>query len=297
MKHLIVTADDFGLAQEVNAGVEAAHRHGILSAASLMVNGAAAADAVRRARQLPSLNVGLHVVVVDGMPVLPPDRIPGLVDRTGRLRRDLAQLGLELACRPALRAQMQAEIAAQFERYQATGLPLDHVDAHHHFHVHPAVARAIISVGLSCGMRALRVPREPRWVLARIEQSSPASSRLAAMWAWPLRAQARRAGLLTPDAVFGLAWSGALTQARLIGLLNHLPSGLIEIYAHPALTDSFAEHASGYRYVDDLDALCAPPARAALQRSGFRLGSYEQAGEARRNPETVDRYKPSGLCP
>ncbi|HWI86985.1 MAG TPA: ChbG/HpnK family deacetylase, partial [Sphingomonas sp.] len=73
MKQLIVTADDFGVADAVNGAVEQAHRDGILTAASLMVSGAAAADAVTRARRLPKLGVGLHVVLVDGRPILPPD--------------------------------------------------------------------------------------------------------------------------------------------------------------------------------------------------------------------------------
>jgi hopanoid biosynthesis associated protein HpnK len=283
LKTLIVTADDFGLAEEVNSAVEAAHRNGILSAASLMVNGAAAADAVRRARRLPGLHVGLHIVLVDAVPVLAPELIPGLVDRGGRLRRDLAALGVELACRPALRAQMRAEIKAQFERYRATGLALDHVDAHHHFHLHPIVARDLISIGLGYGMRALRVPSEPRRALASIEPQRQ-GLRLVGLCAWWLRALAHSAGLLTPDAVLGLAWSGALTRDRLIGLLNHLPPGLIEIYAHPATTDIFAGHAEGYRYTDELDALCAPAVRAALGRSGFRLGSYGEAAQAAAHP-------------
>jgi len=284
---LVVTADDFGLAEEVNAAVEAANRNGILTAASLMVNGAAAADAVRRARRLPGLHVGLHVALVDAVPVLPPERIPGLVDRGGRLRRDLAGLGVELAYRPAQRAQMRAEIRAQFERYRATGLALDHVDAHHHFHLHPIVARDLISIGVGYGMRALRVPSEPRRVLASIEPHRQ-GLQLVGLCAWWLRALAHSAGLLTPDAVLGLAWSGALTRDRLIGLLNHLPPGLIEIHAHPATTDTFAGHAGGYRYAEELDALCAPAVRAALGRSGFRLGSYGEAAEARVN-SAIDR--------
>jgi len=269
--------------------VETAHLNGILSAASLMVNGPAVADAVRRARRLPGLRIGLHIVLVDAAPALPPERISGLVDRCGVLRRDLAVMGAELACRPALRAQMRAEIKAQFERYRATGLPLDHVDAHHHFHLHPIVARELISIGLGYGMRALRVPAEPRHVLARIDRSERQGSWWVGLCARRLRARARRAGLVTPDAVFGLAWSGALTQDRLVGLLDHLPSGLIEIYAHPATTDTFAGHAPGCRYADELDALCAPPVRAALRRSGFRLGCYGDATEAAANPAMAAR--------
>ena len=88
-KNLVVTADDFGAAIAVNEAVEIAHRDGILTAASLMVAGAAAADAVVRARRLPMLGVGLHVVLVDGEPVLPPEQIPALVGPDGRFRTDM----------------------------------------------------------------------------------------------------------------------------------------------------------------------------------------------------------------
>ena len=92
MKRLIVTADDFGASLAVNEAVEQAHREGILTAASLMVAGDAAADAVARARAMPSLGVGLHLVLVEGRPVLPPESIPALVDQTGRFRCDMARV-------------------------------------------------------------------------------------------------------------------------------------------------------------------------------------------------------------
>lgn len=70
MKRLVITADDFGAASEVNDAVEAAHGNGVLTAASLMVAAPATADAVARAKRIPSLRVGLHLVLVEGRPVL-----------------------------------------------------------------------------------------------------------------------------------------------------------------------------------------------------------------------------------
>ena len=145
LNHLIITADDFGLSEHVNAAVEEAHRRGVLSAASLMVGAPAAADAVERARRLPNLRVGLHVVLVDGDPVSERAHIPALVDRSGRLRNDLPRYGAALAMSPAARRQAAKEIAAQFEAFRATGLPLDHVNAHRHFHLHPVVAASIMT--------------------------------------------------------------------------------------------------------------------------------------------------------
>jgi chitin disaccharide deacetylase len=246
----------------------------VLSAASLMVGAPAAADAVARARKLPNLRVGLHIVLVEGEPLTERARIAGLIDRGGRLRNDLARYGTEIAALPSLRRQIATEIAAQFEAYRATGLPLDHVDAHRHFHLHPAIAASIMTIGPRYGMRALRIPLEPWRIVASIDPQTQRQLRLTAPWAAWLRTRARRAGLLTADAVFGLAWSGAMTTPRLAALIDRLPPGVVEIYCHPAVTDGFAGAAPGYRYAEEFAALCDAACVAAVRRSGYALGGY-----------------------
>lgn len=275
LPQLIVTADDFGLAWEVNEAVELAHRNGILSAASLMVAGAAAQDAIRRAGALPHLRVGLHLTLVEAKPMLPPEQIPRLVDGRGSLRKDLARLGLELAISPSARAQMRAEIEAQFAAFHRTGLVLDHVNLHKHYHLHPVVAREVISACRHFGARALRIPFEPRPVLRLIaaEPMEPLSPAVTALTAW-LRGRVRAAGLLGPDAVFGVCWSGQVTTERLSKLLQHLPCGIVEIYTHPASEDVFEGSAAGYRYRDELEALCAPEVVRQMTRIGLASIGY-----------------------
>jgi len=240
-----------------------------------MVGAPAAADAVERARRLPNLRVGLHVVLVDGDPVTDRARIPGLVDRGGRLRNDLLRYAAGISVAPALRRQAEREIAAQFEAYRATGLPLDHVNTHRHFHLHPTIAAQIMSIGRRYGMRALRVPVEPWPVVAAIDPRARRNLGLiAAPWAARLRRRARGAGLTTADAVFGLAWSGAMTATRLAALLRRLPAGIIEIYLHPAQTNAFSGAAHGYRYAEEFAALCDADCIAAARKSGYTLGGY-----------------------
>jgi hopanoid biosynthesis associated protein HpnK len=272
---LIITADDFGLAAEVNDAVEIGHRDGVLSAASLMVAAPAAPDAVQRAKNLPRLRVGLHLALTDARPALPPRQIPGLVDGAGRLRSDLGRFGLDLALYASLRRQLAAEIAAQFLAFEATGLQLDHVNVHQHFHLHPAVASIVLAVGRRFGMTALRVPYEPRGVLARAEPAS-ASGELAVerLCAGLLRRRALRARLTIPEGVLGRRWSGALSPERLLALIEHTPPGIWEIYLHPATSNEFAGHAPGYRYADEFAALTAPACREALIRTGHNVGGY-----------------------
>lgn len=274
MKRLIVTADDFGLAREVNDAVEAAHRGGVLTAASLMVAAPAAADAIARARRMPSLRVGLHVVLVEGRPLLPASAVTHLVDGNGLFRSNMAALGTALSFSSQARRQLAAEITAQFAAFRATGLTLDHCNAHKHFHLHPVVGGLIAAIGARFGLRAVRIPLEPAQVLRKIERQTPwAPALLTAPFALLLRRRFRAAGLLAPDRIFGLRWSGRMTRDRLSGLIRNLPNGLSEIYVHPA-TGPFAGSAPGYHYREELDALMAPEIVAASRDSSLRLGGF-----------------------
>lgn len=270
---LVVTADDFGLAREVNDAVEIAHRDGILTSASLMVGSPAASDAVALARRLPTLEVGLHLTMLEARPLLPRHLIPDLVGPDGLFRVDMARYGAEIFFRPSVRRQLAAEIEAQFEAFRATGLPLAHVDAHKHFHIHPTIGAMVVQLARHYGARRLRAPAEKADLIAAIDGGSAGlTGRVMAPWTALLKARANRAGLVTPDAVFGLAWTGAVTRERLQALLERLPDGLVEIYTHPATSGGFVGAAPGYDYAGELRALTDPAVRAARDRPEVRDG-------------------------
>ncbi|OYY68874.1 hopanoid biosynthesis-associated protein HpnK [Sphingomonas sp. 28-63-12] len=280
-RRLIVTADDFGASTAINHAVERGHGEGCLTAASLMVTGDAVDDAVARARRLPELGVGLHLVLVEGRPALPPAALPALVDASGHFRTDMARLGADIFFKPAARRQLRAEIAAQFAAFAATGLPLDHVNAHKHFHLHPTIAGIILEVGRGYGMKAMRAPVEPIAILRGIEPvQQAAATRIADLWARLLRRRLRRAGMVVPDQVFGLAWSGAMTAVRVASLIDRAPMGITELYLHPATDKVGTGHAPGYRYTDEFAALIDPGVRQAITRSGARLTPFAALTEA-----------------
>ncbi len=230
-RRLITTADDFGLSLAVNDAVIQAATHGILTSASLMVSGPAAADAVAQARATPRLAVGLHLVLIQGTPTLPPAEVPDLVDAAGRFPSDQLRLGMDYFFRPRVRRQLAAEIRAQFEAFRATGLVLDHANAHKHMHLHPTVGRMMIGIGRDYGLRAVRVPAEPGWPGGTVPGLGDRALRA---WCGLLRRQARRAGMLTNDRIAGLGWTGQMTLARTQRVLAALPDGLTELYFHPA---------------------------------------------------------------
>ncbi|MEA2780628.1 MAG: hypothetical protein QOK29_2172 [Rhodospirillaceae bacterium] len=239
-----------------------------------MVGAPAAADAVARAQRLPGLRVGLHLVLVEGRPVLPPDELPDLVDRRGHFHDDMLRTSFAILL-PRVHRQLEAEIQAQFAAFRATGLTLDHVNAHKHFQLHPTIAGLTLRIGRKYGLAAMRMPFEPMRVLDRIESGGRRLAATAvAPWAALLRARLRASGIAVPDQVFGLAWSGAMTESRVQGLLANLPEGVSEIYAHPATAGGFIGAAPGYRYADELAALTAPASRAAAAASGARMGGF-----------------------
>jgi chitin disaccharide deacetylase len=179
---------------------------------------------------------------------------------------------------PHVKRQMRAEIRAQFEAFRATGLKLDHVNAHKHFHLHPSILSAILDLAKEFGVPAVRAPVEPAAILARIDGARPALSASAlAPLAIAQRARLRRAGLAAPDQVFGLAWSGAMTHSRLAGLIAHLPDGVTEIYTHPATSSDFAGAAPGYQYEEELAALTSPELRRRIAAAGVASGGFQVA--------------------
>src|SRR6185369_13613502 len=138
-RRLIVNADDFGRSRSINEAVIRAHREGILTTASLMVNEAASAEAISLAKENPGLGVGLHLVLLCGHSTLPRKVIPDLVNETGEFTDHAIRAGVKYFFQRKLRDQLETEIAAQFERFRSTGLKLDHVNGHLHLHLHPVV--------------------------------------------------------------------------------------------------------------------------------------------------------------
>jgi hopanoid biosynthesis associated protein HpnK len=276
-KFLIVTADDFGLHEAVNEAVQAAARGGVLSAASLMMAAPATADAVCRARHLPRLRVGLHLVLADGAAVLPPAQLPDLLDAQGRFGTHMWSAGVRYFLVPGVRRQLEAEIRAQFEAFARTGLPLDHVNAHKHFHLHPTLLGMILGIGRDFGLRTMRVPDEPLWFAVRGGGALGGSSNLLlAPWIALLRRRLRAAGVACNDRVFGIGATGAMDEAALLDILRRLSPGVSEIYLHPALPTPrpVSSASAGCRHAQELAALLSERVRLAIRVAGIVRGGY-----------------------
>ncbi len=274
MKRVIITGDDFGLALPVNEAIEQAHRRGILTCASLMIGAPAAPDAIERARGLPTLRVGLHLVLVEGRPVLPRVEVAALVDASGEFSNHLVSAGINFFFRPGARRQLEAEIRAQLEAFRRTGLALDHVNTHNHMHLHPTVLGLLIKLGPEYGMHAVRMPFEPpllSWRATRKQLGQKlAWACFLSPWLSLMKARLRKAGIRTNDCLFGMADSGRMTAGLVREFFKQLPDGITEIYFHPATgrCPEITRHMPGYRHEDELRSLTDPALAAALTHMG-----------------------------
>ncbi len=279
-KKLIVTADDFGFSIPVNEAVEAAHLRGVLTTASLMISAGATGDALDRARRIPNLRVGLHLVLVNGWPVSLPESIPNLLDSCGQFPRNLFRAGVSFFFRPSVREQLAKEIRAQFQAFQETGLPLDHVNCHNHMHLHPTVASLLLEIGREYGLTAVRLPYEPALPSWRASRKDPGrrlfSSFFLRPWLGRLRAQLRRARVRSNQFLFGMNDSGKMETKLVLRFLQFLPAGVSEMYFHPAarFCPELDRVSRGYRSREEFAALTDPSIREFIRKSGIHCTSF-----------------------
>lgn len=157
----IFNADDFGISKGVNAAIVKAHREGILNSASLMINQKYAAEAVKLAKEMPELEMGLHVNLTSEYPAASAQEIPLLVDGQGKLKNGFVNLLLISFLKPRqLRLQVEIEMRAQIAKYLTTGLPLQHLDSHRHVHMIPQIFKTMRKLQKEFEVPRIRVMNE-----------------------------------------------------------------------------------------------------------------------------------------
>jgi len=280
MKQLIITSDDFGLSPGVNAAVEKAWKHGILTCASVMPGGAAFDNAVAIARRNPGLQVGLHLTLLQGKAVLPYEQIPDLVDEAGCFSDNPVATGMRYFFDKGLYKQLKREIEAQIERVVETGLPLSHVDGHLNIHLHPTVFGFLTDLMPRYGITSFRLSRERLFHNLRFDRQRRMGKSVERIVFGALANHARplldRLGIRYAVEVKGVLNSGRMTEAYLLNIIDGLNEGLTELYFHPGvLPDAeITRRMPNYRHEEELAAIISQRVRAKLAESHIGLCNY-----------------------
>jgi predicted glycoside hydrolase/deacetylase ChbG (UPF0249 family) len=287
VRRLIINADDFGLTAGVNRGIVRACQAGVVTSTTLMANSRAFANAVDWVKGAALRNVGCHVVLLDGEPVLPPERVSTLLARNGahaEFRRsflDFARSALRARLDPA---QLEAEAAAQMRRIQQAGVQLTHFDTHKHAHMFPSVLTPLLRAARACGIRAVRNPFAPLKPLAFAHLlrrprlwTRYSEVRVLRAMARNFRRQAEAEGLETTDGTFGIVVTGALDETLFRAIVGCIPEGTWELVCHPGYCDdelrSVRTRLKESR-ARELEVLTSLEARGALAEHGIRLISF-----------------------
>ena len=278
---VVFHADDFGLTAGVNAGIVEAYERGVLRSTSLMVTASAWEDAVARAKATPGLDVGVHLTLVEEQPVLPPDRIPSLV-QAGRFWPSHGTVGLRWLERRWHSREACAELGAQLERFAQTGLAPSHLDGHQHLHLLPGVFAWVAAEARRRGIRFVR----SRLADPLPDGSPPRAAVLLALRAFGWLAE-RRAGAadrraLAPFVTVGfLHAGGTLTTAQLLTVLDRVrrrhPAAVVEVMLHPGRADEEARRRYGhwgYQWENDFALLVDPSLPGELARRGIEVTSF-----------------------
>lgn len=243
-RYLVVVADDFGRSASVNRAVAMACEAGFLTAASLMAGGDAFEEAVELAAEYPRLSVGLHVMLSDGCPVLSPADIPDMVNDEGLFDKSPMRAGIAYwRLRNKVACQIEAEVRAQFDKLEETGIRPTHVDCHHHLHMHPLLFAVIAKEAARRNVAWIRIPLEP-WSLvfglhSPILNMKAFFMRLAfGLIAIRNLRMARECGLRVTSNVYGLSGTGKMNEEYLLALLPYVKGMVNEIYLHPDLDSS-----------------------------------------------------------
>ena len=262
----MVNADDFGFTPDVNQGIVEAHRGGILTATTLMANGDAFEDAVRLAREVPTLDIGCHLVLIGGRSLVTGKPFPSTAP----------QLVAALA---GCQIRVYEELAAQVRRILEAGIRPTHLDTHKHTHLAPPVLDAVARLCQDFGIRWVRRPFD--FPLNALGSAVPRAKRLTsnamALFGRRFHRVLEKHGCRTTDHFAGFQITGRFRTAELVQLLGVLPEGSTELMCHPgrcgeALRQARTRLKESREH--ELEALVAPETRDALRKHGVELVNY-----------------------
>jgi chitin disaccharide deacetylase len=283
LRRLIVNADDFGFTSGVNRAIVEAHSRGIVTSSTMMASGSTFAEAMELAKRNPQLGIGCHVVLIDGEPLLDPEKLPTLT--TSRRFRDSLKsfAGRALTGRIA-DSEIFAEASAQIRKLQASGIHVSHVDTHKHTHLFPRILHPLLRAARECGVRAVRNPFGPRLPMRSSQLmrrpslwTRYAQLRILGGFANNFRSTVAHEGFATTDGTLGIEITGTLDETLFHAIAESIPEGTWEFACHPGYNDADLQNANTRLRESretELRVLTLPAAREILEQKGIQLISY-----------------------
>ena len=237
MLYLIIHADDFGLSRKVNEGILEAHLHGILTSTSIIASGSYFEHAISICESTPSLDVGVHLTLVEEEPILGADKIRSLVNEEGKLHSQALEFTKKYMAGRICLQEVKAELQAQITRVTSSGISISHVDSHQHLHMLPNILRVTIQLAKEFGIDAIRIPNES-FHISMLSKWSLFSRALELIILKCFCRKAEKLPLARTDYFVGFFYGGKLDKKNLQKLLEHLPiNGTCELMCHPGLHD------------------------------------------------------------
>ncbi|WP_293556218.1 ChbG/HpnK family deacetylase [Phascolarctobacterium sp.] len=279
MKQLIVNADDFGLHPLINAGIIKGHQEGFITSTSLMPSAPCWQEAVRLAKENPRLGIGVHLTLVGGVPsVLPKAQVSSLLDDDGLFLSDYVAFAKRYYSGAVKKAELEAELRAQFERALSCGVNITHIDSHQHTHVLPGINSLVLKLSNEYNIIRVRIPKEGylftggfQTGVGRLIGRSGLSfcADMAALRADSL-------GLRHPQHFYGMLAGGHLNAQLIANILRQLPEGVSEIMTHPGLDSAALGKAFSWQYHwrEELDAYLDAGNKELLKELGIEPVSF-----------------------
>jgi chitin disaccharide deacetylase len=287
VKNLIVNADDLGWTEGVNRGIAEAHRHGIVTSASLLANGSAFASGVEVARSTPGLGVGVHLNLSDGPPVAARELVTSLVNDAGEFEGGPENLLLRIASRGLTPHEVEQEWEAQIEKVRDAGIQPTHLDGHKHVHMLPGLFEIALRLAKRYRVGAIRVAHEASSLRAALSTGEELHSaavlkqgvqaRGLKLLARDAREQAEHVGVSTTDYFCGIAQTGEMTKEGVAQLLRNLPDGTTELMCHPGYADEALQNTPTRLQASrqsELEILTDVEIRNLVASQGIRLIDY-----------------------
>jgi hopanoid biosynthesis associated protein HpnK len=283
-KRIIINADDFGLCSGVNKAVAQAHTDGVLTSATIMANMPAADEAVKIAKQLPNLGVGVHLNLFKGQPLSKDGCVDCLLDDNGSFAFSPTKLSLLSVCRRKIRKAIRTELAAQIQWVIDNGLKPTHLDSHKHIHSFPVIFPIVCDLARRFEIAAIRFTLEPKQLLA---MPWPLPSEGGRKRAKAIRIMAKinriqNSAFLKTDALLGVAHMGKIDVNFFKAVALYNSAATAEVMTHPGLDDD-PEHKQSRllnQQKGELQALCSERTKQYLKNAGIKLVHYGELKSA-----------------